>query len=120
MIRLKDIEKTVSHLMKGGEDIINTENLIVEAVEEMIKDEIKKYIRSKLDENDELKKEIKENVEMLMEAKAKEAYAYGMLAKSSADLGFELIPPKMKKEMRNKLSELMEEKIEEMMEGSDL
>ncbi len=115
---MKDIEKTVSHLMKGGEDIINTENLVVEAVEDMIKDEIKKYIRSKLDENEELKKEIKENVEMLMEAKAKEAYAYAMLAKSSADLGFELIPPKMKKEMKDKLSELMEKKIEEMMEES--
>ena len=104
--------------MKGGEDIINTENLIVEAVEDMIKDEIKKYIRAKLDENEELKSEFKEYVEMLMEAKVKEAYAYAMLAKASADLGFELIPPKMKKEMSDKLSELMEKKIEEMMESS--
>jgi len=116
---LKDIEKTVSHLMKGGEDIINTENLIVEAVEDMIKDEIKKYIRSKIEENEELKSEFKEYVEMLMEAKAKEAYAYAMLAKTSADLGFELIPPKMKKEMSDQLSKLMEEKIEEMMESSE-
>ncbi|MFW6176205.1 MAG: hypothetical protein ACOC40_00750 [Thermoplasmatota archaeon] len=117
---MKDLEKTISHLMEGGEDIINTENLLVEAVEDMIKDEIKKYIRSKLEENEELKKEFKEHVEMLMEAKVKEAYAYAMLAKSSADLGFELIPPKMKKEMSDKLSELMEKKIEEMMEESDI
>ncbi|MFP4050296.1 MAG: hypothetical protein ACLFVB_00980 [Thermoplasmata archaeon] len=117
---MKDLEKTISHLMEGGEDIINTENLLVEAVEDMIKDEIKKYIRSKLEENEELKKEFKKHVEMLMEAKVKEAYAYAMLAKSSADLGFELIPPKMKKEMSDKLSELMEKKIEEMMEESDI
>ena len=104
--------------MKGGEDIINTENLVVEAVEEMIKDEIKKHIRSKLEENEELKNEFKEYIEILMEAKVREAYAYAMLAKTSANLGFELIPPKLKKEMSDKLSEMMERKIEEMMESS--
>lgn len=113
---MTNLDKTLGSILKGGEDLINTEGLIVEAVEELVKDEIKRHIREKIDENPELKEEFKEYVEMLMEAKIKEAYAYGMLAKTSADLGLELIPPKMKEEMSEKLSELMEKKMEEMME----
>ncbi|MEF8873407.1 MAG: hypothetical protein V5A88_01915 [Candidatus Thermoplasmatota archaeon] len=113
---MPDIDKTLGSILKGGEDLINTETLIVEAVEELVKDEIKRHIRDKIEENPELKAEFKEHVEMLMEAKMKEAYAYGMLAKTSADLGFELIPQKMKDEMNEKISDLMEKKMEQMME----
>ncbi|MGM0509645.1 MAG: hypothetical protein ACQESD_00760 [Thermoplasmatota archaeon] len=112
---MPEIENTISRIQKTSQDLLNTENLMVDVIEEMIKDEIKKYIRERLDENEELKKQFKESVEMLMEAKAKEAFAYGMLAKSSADLGMELIPPKLKKEIKSKLSEIIEEKMEEIM-----
>ena len=102
-------------LLEGGEDLLNTENLMVEAVEELIKDEIKARIKNKLEENEELKSEFEEHVKILMEAKMKEAYAYAMLAKTSADLGFEMVPPEMKEKMNEKLRELIEKKMEDMM-----
>lgn len=111
------MDKKLGSILKGGEDLIDTENLIIEAVEDLIKDEIKRHIRKKIEENEELKNEFREHTEVLMEAKMKEVYAYAMLAKTSADLGLELIPPKMKDEMNDKLSEFMEKKMEEMMEN---
>lgn len=112
---MADIENKVSKLLNTGDESISTENLFIEAIEELIKDEIKRHIKSKLDENEELKEEFRESVEMLMEAKAREGYAYAMLAKNSADLGYELIPPHLKEEMKDKLTEIFEEKMEEMM-----
>ncbi|MEF8835779.1 MAG: hypothetical protein V5A76_06450 [Candidatus Thermoplasmatota archaeon] len=108
-------DRTLDSLLKGGEDLVHTENLMVEAVEELIKDEIKNRIRNKLQENEELRSEFEEHVKVLMEAKMKEGYAYAMLAKTSADLGLELIPPEMKDKMNEKLREFMEKKMEEMM-----
>ena len=108
-------DRTVDSLLKGGEDLIDTENLMVEAVQELIKDEIKNRIRNKLQENEELRSEFEEYVKVLMEAKMKETYAYAMLAKTSADLGLELIPPEMKDKMNEKLREFMEKKMEEIM-----
>ncbi|MBS3781237.1 MAG: hypothetical protein KGY66_06885 [Candidatus Thermoplasmatota archaeon] len=108
-------DRTLNSLLEGGEDLIHTENLMVEAVQELIKDEIKNRIKTKLQENEELKSEFEEYVKVLMEAKMKEAYAYAMLTKTSADLGLELIPPEMKDKMNEKLREFMEKKMEEMM-----
>jgi len=112
---LPEGSRTVNSLLKGGEELLDTENLMVEAVEELIKDEIKERIKSKLNENEELKAEFEEYVKVLMEAKMKEAYAYAMLAKTSADLGFELVPPEMKDKMNKKLKDFIEKKMEEMM-----
>ncbi len=112
---MTNLEKTISNLVKGSEELISTENLIVESVQELMKDEIKSHIKNKLEENEELKAEFKKSVEMLMEAKAKEAFALAMMAKASADLGFELIPPKLKKEMKKKLSEILEEEMTEIL-----
>ena len=108
-------ERTLDSLLQSGEDLIHTENLMVEAVQELIKDEIKNRIRNKLQENEELRSEFEEYVKVLMEAKMKETYAYAMLAKTSADLGLELIPPEMKDKMNEKLREFIEKKMEEMM-----
>lgn len=112
---MTESNRPMDSILKGGEDILDTENLMVEAVEELIKDEIKARIKNKLDENEELRAEFEDHVKVLMEAKMKEAYAYAMLAKTSADLGLELVPPEMKGKMNKKLREFIEEKMEEMM-----
>lgn len=112
---MSDLEGTISRLIKSSEEVINTENLVVEAIEEMVKEEIKNHIRAKLEEDEELKNEFKESVQFLLEAKVKEGYAYTRLAKSSADLGFELIPDDLKEDMKKEMTQIMEEKMEEIM-----
>ncbi len=109
------IDHKLLSILESGEELMSTENLIMESVKDLIKDEIKEHIHNKLDENEKLKAEFKKGVEMMMEAKAKEAFAYAILAKASTDLGMELIPPKLKDEMRKKLSQVLEEEIETIM-----
>src|SRR3989304_3839034 len=83
----------VERLLKETGGILHSEDLILDAVRDLLKDEVKGYIRSRLDANPALKQELKEAVGGLMEAKLQEAYALMKVAKSRAKLGLELVPP---------------------------
>ena len=65
----------IERLLSGSiqeriEELLRPEDLIMEAARDLVKDEIKGYIRQKIDENPELKSEIKETIENYFEAKA--------------------------------------------------
>ncbi len=112
---MSKLDNKLMNLLESSEEIMSTENLILESVKDLIKEEIKEHIRAKLDENEDIKAEFKRGVEMMMEAKAKEAFSYAIIAKASADLGMELIPPKLKSEMKKKIAEILEEEIGEIL-----
>jgi adenosyl cobinamide kinase/adenosyl cobinamide phosphate guanylyltransferase len=95
---------------------VQTEDLLVEAVRDMVKDEIKKYIHTKLSENPELKREIKEAVTELMDAKAREYYALARLAKNGAELGLEMMPPEMRERLTRDIAKLLEKEINQVFE----
>ena len=90
----------LSHPLKN---IIGGEELLIEVARELVKDEIKRIIKQKLEENPDLRQELKDAIGMYFEAKIKEAYAGVKLAKSSAKLGLELIPDHMRDEMSKEL-----------------
>ncbi|OPY31520.1 MAG: hypothetical protein A4E32_01635 [Methanomassiliicoccales archaeon PtaU1.Bin124] len=93
---------------------VQTEDLVVEAVRDMIKDEIKRYIRGKLDDNPELKRDIKAAVADLMDAKAREYYAMARLAKNGVELGLEIMPAEMRDRLMRDVSKLIEKEINQM------
>ena len=98
--------------------VLDTENLIMESIHSLIKDEIKRYIRSKLDEDEALKTELKDTIELYMEAKLKEFY-YGMkIAKTGAKLGLNLIPPKLKSEITGEIARVLEKEMGQILEKS--
>jgi hypothetical protein len=105
----KDLLPLIKETMS---DAIGTEELFMEALRDMVKDEIKRHVRAKLDENPALREELKEAIALLMEAKAKEVYATLKLAKASAKLGLTLVPEDLKrqmsKELEKELANLME------------
>jgi len=88
-------------------DAIGTEELFMEALRDMVKDEIKRHVRAKLDENPALREELKEAISLLMEAKAKEVYATLKIAKAGAKLGLTLVPEELKKQMSKELEKEM-------------
>lgn len=92
----------LSHPLKN---IIGDEEIIIEVARELVKDEIKRIIRQKLEENPELRQELKDAIGMYFEAKIKEAYAGIKLAKSSAKLGLDLIPEHLRVEMSKELQQ---------------
>jgi len=98
--------------------VLDTENLIIEAVHSLIKDEIKGYIRAKLYEDEELRTELKNAVELYMETKLKEFY-YGMkIAKTGAKLGLNLIPEKLKTEISEEITRVLEKEMSRFLEKS--
>jgi len=109
-------QKILESILKGSMGIVHAEDVLVEAVRDLVKDEIKRYIRDKLEANPQIKAELKEGIGDLMEAKMKEAYALVKIAKSGAKLGLELVPSHLRKEMTKDLVQIFEKEIDAIME----
>ena len=90
---------------------LNTENIVMEAVRDLVKDEIKLHLRNKVDENPELKHELKEAVELFIEAKLRESFAAIKLAKAGTKLGLTLVPEKMVGELTKEFSKVFEKEL---------
>jgi len=112
---MSDRDKSIIPLIKNVTEIIDAEDLAMEAARELIKDEIKRVIRIKLDENPALRDEIKEAISMYLESKARQAFAMVKLTKCGAKLGLELIPPKLKEEMTKEVISIFQEEISAML-----
>lgn len=98
--------------------MLQSETLIVEAVQDLVKDEVKRHIREKLDSDPELRAEFKKAIESLMEAKAREAYALLRIGKCGAKLGIALVPENMRKEIGHELASIFEKELSKMLEQS--
>lgn len=107
----------VESLLKGASGILHAEDLVLEAVRDLVKDEVKNYIREKLEQNPDLKEEMKAAVGEFLEAKVKEAYALMKVAKVSAKLGLELVPPHLREEVTKELLSVFEKELNAIMES---
>jgi len=108
---MSDGDKTIIPLIRNVTEAIDAEDLAMEAARELIKDEVKRVIRAKLDENPALRDEIKEAISMYLESKARQAFALLKLTKCGAKLGMELIPPTLKQEMTKEVISIFQEEI---------
>ncbi len=111
---MSDGEKTIIPLIKNVTEVIDAEELAMEAARDLIKDEIKRVIRAKLDENPALRDEIKDAISLYLESKARAAFAMVKLTKCGAKLGLELIPPGLKQEMTREVVSIFQEEINAM------
>ena len=109
-------EDVISSVVKSTRSMLSSETLLIEAVQDLVKDEVKKTIREKLDANPELKQELRLAVQELMEAKVHEAYALLMVGKDGAKIGIELVPPKLRKEIGQELASMFEKEVNRMLE----
>ncbi len=108
-------EKNIIPLIKNVTDAIDAEDLAMEAARELIKDEVKRVIRAKLEERPELREEIKEAISMYLESRARQAFALVKLTKCGAKLGLELIPAGLKAELSKEVLSLFQEEISSML-----
>ena len=95
--------------------MLSSETLLVDAVQDLVRDEIKKHIRQKIEDDPELKKELTRATKMLMDAKIHEAIAVLKLAKGGAKLGLSMVPPELRKEMGHELVAMFEKEVDEML-----
>jgi hypothetical protein len=114
---MSDTEDTLTQILKGAvTDIMPQKDLVIEAVHELVRDEIKRYIRNKLDEDPDLKKEIKDAINEYLSAKISEINAALKLAKSGAKLGLSLIPEHLRQEVSKDIVNLFEKEMGEILE----
>lgn len=108
----------INSLVKGTKTMLSSETLLVDAVQDLVRDEIKKHIRQKIDADPELRKELADAVKMMMDAKIHEAIAVLKLAKGGAKLGLSMVPPDLRKEMGQELVSMFEREVNQML-GQD-
>lgn len=106
----------IQQLIKSTIGAFKTEDLVVDALKEMLKDEIKRYIQYRLDENPKLKAEARAILGELIQAKIKEAYALMKLGKVAAELGVAIVPKELKEQMEKDLASLIERELSQVME----
>ena len=73
-------------------ELMATEDILLEAVRDLVKDEIKTYIRQKVDADEELKEELKEAISYYFNAKARSVYAELKASRAAARLGLRILP----------------------------
>ncbi len=104
-------------LIKGATtELLGTEELVLDAIRDLVKDEVKRHILSTLDANPELKAELREAVHGFLEAKARELLAAAKLAKSGAKLGLAMLPASLKDEMTREVQKILEQELGRMFE----
>jgi len=115
---MTDLEETLTPLVRRTiSDVLQAEGLVTEAMRELVKDEIKEYMRLKLNEDPELKKEVKDALNMYMEARARELIAAVKLTKAGAKLSFNMIPPHLREELKGELIKMFEKELNELLQN---
>ncbi len=109
---IKDMEE----LIKESEKILPSEDLLIEAVREIMKDEIKEYIREKMKQNPKIKEEIREAMLLYLSAKVKELEAATLMSKALGELGIISLPPEVRKELISNMYKMFQKEIDEMLE----
>ena len=110
-------EDMLSQILKGAvSDVMPYRDLVIDAVQDLVKDEIKRYIKQRLDDDPALKKEIKEAINEYLTAKIREVNATLRLAKSGAKLGINLIPDHLREEVSRDIVRLFEKELGEILE----
>jgi len=106
----------LEQLLKSALSAIKIEDLVVEAMRETFKDEIKRHIQQKLEENPELRAEAKAALNELIQAKIKETYAIIRLGKVATALGVTMVPGELREQVGRELVSLVEREVSQVME----
>lgn len=109
-------EDPLRTLVRGAAGAIHTEDLLIEAIRDLVREEMKEHIRDTLEANPYLKAELKAAVRELIEAKAKEAVALLKVAKATAKVGVEMLPKDLRADLTRDLVLVFEKQITSLLE----
>jgi hypothetical protein len=114
---MADLEETLIPIVRSTlSEVLNAEGLVTEAMRDLVRDEIKAYMRAKLEDDPVLKQEIKDALEMYLESRAKEMLATVRLAKAGTKMSFAMLPDNLKEEIKAEIVGIFEAEIAEFLE----
>ena len=98
------------------QDLMSTEDLIIESFKYIVKDELKAHIRNKIEEDQDLHAEIKEAVNYYFQQKARSVYAELKATRAATRLGLRLLPDELQGEVGEALIGLFEKELGAMLD----
>ena len=113
---MNDVAYDISSIVRNSLNALKVEDLVIEALRDLMKDEIKRHIRNKLERDTQLQAEIRAAITELLEAKVRETYALVRIGKCGAELGISIVPDEMKKRIEKDIADLLEREVERMIE----
>jgi hypothetical protein len=99
-------------------DTLDIEDIIMESLRDLVKDEVKRHIKQALDKDPTLRKELKEAVNMYLEARAKQILATVKLGKGAVKLGLSIMPGDLKKDLSKEVLSILEKEISQIMDNT--
>jgi len=113
---MTDLEETLTPLVRRTiSDVLQAEGLVTEAMRELVKDEIKDYMRVKLNEDPELKRRSRTPSTCTWRRAPRELIAAVKLTKAGAKLSFNMIPPHLREELKGELIKMFEKELNELL-----
>lgn len=107
----------VTQVLKGGfTDLLGNEELVIDAMRDLLRDEIKRKMREALDADPALKEELKDAVRLYFEARVHQAYASLKFMKASAKLGVTMLPSELREELGREIGSLLEKEVAALLE----
>jgi type I site-specific restriction-modification system R (restriction) subunit len=91
--------KDENFILEDSKKLMISDEIIVQAIQELYKDEIKERIREKLKENPRMENELKDSIRDYTRGKLLEAGAQAKMLKVVAELGLISIPESFRDEM---------------------
>ncbi len=99
-------------------DVIGGEELIMEAFRDLVKDELKRHVRETLDDNPELRDEVKQAVGRYFEAKVLQTLALLALAKAGTKISVAALPENLQGQVGKDLAQVLEKDLAAVLEKS--
>jgi hypothetical protein len=106
-------------MLKEPIQAFQPEDLLVEAVREIVKEEMKRRVRTTLDSDPELRAELKGAVSELLEARIREMYAVVKIAKCGAELGIKMVPKELREKIEEDIAGILAKEVEQVIGRMD-
>jgi len=104
----------ISSMFQDPLSAIKVEDLVAEAARDMLKDEIKRMVRKKMEDDPKLRAAMQEAIAELMEAKLRETYAMVKIGKCGLDLAVALVPAELKERIDRDIASMLESQLSSM------
>jgi signal recognition particle GTPase len=110
--------KDDNFIFEDSKKLLISDDIIIQAVQDIYKEQIKEIVRKKLEENPRLEEELKDAIKDYTKGKLLEAGAQGKLLKVVAELGLISLPESFRDEMIKSVMKALGPEIDTLLKNT--